>query len=210
MDKIVVLGGGGHAKVVLSILRKMKTWNILGYTDESDRGVLLEATWLGNDQALPHIIRENHPCNAVVGVGSLGPAGRRMRLWELLRSMQFELPAILSPQAIVNSDVSLGKGTVVFDGSVVNTGTTIGECAIINSNSTVEHDCDIGDFVHVAPGATVSGGVKIGRNTMIGAGAVVIQGLTVAENCLIGAGATVVDDCLAPGTYLGTPARRVR
>jgi sugar O-acyltransferase (sialic acid O-acetyltransferase NeuD family) len=209
MDKIVVLGGGGHAKVITSILRKIQAWDIIGYTDAINRGVIVEAVYLGTDESLAELIRQHPECNAAIGMGGIRSTEIRRRLQELVLSLGYSLPCIVSPNGIVNGGVSVGQGTVVFDGSVVNTGTTIGACAIINSNATVEHDCQIGDFVHVAPGATICGGVKVGCNAMIGAGSVILQGLTIAENCIVGAGATVVEDCLVPGTYLGTPARRV-
>jgi len=210
MDRIVVLGGGGHAKVVISILRKSMKWEIIGYTDNSDRGTILGARYLGDDEALPEIVQRDEGCSAVIGVGSVKSSVTRARLRDKLQSLGFELPHIISPGCVVNEGVTIGKGTVLFDGAVVNTGATIGECCIINSNSTVEHDARIGNFVHIAPGATVCGGTTIGNGTLIGAAAAVIEGVTIVENCLIGAGATVIDDCAVPGTYVGTPARRIK
>jgi UDP-perosamine 4-acetyltransferase len=209
MHKIVVLGGGGHAKVIVSILRKMGTWNVLGYTDNIDRGSILGAACLGNDQVLVEIIQKHVECNLVIGVGSVRSAEKRIRIWDFIEPLGFKIPSIISPNGIVNEGVSVGSGTVVFDGSIINTGTIVGSGAIINSNATVEHDCRIADFVHIAPGATICGGVTIGRNSLIGAGSIIVQGLAIAENCIVGAGATVVEDCTVPGTYLGTPARRI-
>ena len=210
MDKIVVVGGGGHAKVLISILKKMKAYEIIGYTDIKNKGNILDVSYLGNDDILSELIKRQKHCSAAIGVGSVNLSEERKRIKNLVESLGFDLPAIVSPNAILNEDVSIGKATVVFDGVVVNSGTRIGECSIINTNSTVEHDCEIGDYVHIAPGATLSGGVKVGNNSFIGTGANIIQSKSICENCFIGAGSTVVENCLTRGTYAGIPAKKVK
>jgi sugar O-acyltransferase (sialic acid O-acetyltransferase NeuD family) len=210
MDRIVVIGGGGHAKVVISVLKK-SAYDIVGYTDGHDRGALLGVPYLGNDGILPEFIK-NHgqPFKAIVGVGKIDVSSRRIALQKELGALGFDFPVIISPHAIVNEEVSLGPGTIIFDGVVVNSGTEIGKACIINSNSTVEHDCHIGENVHIAPGATLSGGVTIGDNCMIGTGANIIQSISICEECLIGAGSNVFRDITSPGIYMGTPARKIR
>lgn len=207
MEKIVVVGGGGHAKVVISLLKKLKRFDILGYVDFEDMGFILGVSYLGSDERLVRI-KERYPmCAAAIGVGCVEIRDRRMRIKEKLESLGFDLPVLISPHAIVNEGVEIGRGTVVMDGVVIQAGTVIGEAAIINTRSSIDHDCRIGDFVHMAPGATLSGGVVVGRNALIGVGATVIQNKTICEDCFIGAGATIVEDCLTPGIFLGTPAR---
>src|SRR5680860_329520 len=202
MSRVVVIGGGGHAKVVVAVLKKLG-FVVAGYTDPRDRGPLLRAAFLGNDEVLEDLIRKDPSCLAVLGTGKLDTSPSRMDLQRAVRSLGYRFPTIRSPQAIVNEEVELGPGTVVFDGAVVNSGTTVGGWSILNTSSTVEHDCVIGENVHVAPGATVSGGVRVGDNCMIGAGATLIHGITVGADCLVGAGSTVVDDLPGPGAYVG-------
>jgi UDP-perosamine 4-acetyltransferase len=208
VDEIVVLGGGGHAAVVLSVLRKLD-WRILGYTDSRDRGPILGVPYLGADGQLAAVIGTHPRCSAVIGVGKIDASPLRGDLQARLGALGFAAPVLVSPDAVVNEAVTLGSGTVVFDGTVVNTGTRCGGLCILNTNCAVEHDCRLGDNVHIAPGATVCGGVTIGDDCMIGAGATVVQEVTVGAGCLVGAGATVVGDLVASGTYAGTPARRV-
>ena len=208
VDEIVVLGGGGHAKVLISVLRKL-SWQIIGYTDDRDRGPILAAAYLGRDDELSGVMGVHPRCAAVVGVGKVDASPRRGCLQARLLELGFRVPVIVSPDAVVNEAVVLGAGTVVLDGAVVNTGAASGGHCILNTNSTVEHDCRLGDNVHVAPGATVCGGVTIGDDCMIGAGATVVQEVTLGAGCLVGAGATVVADLGTPGVYAGSPARRV-
>ncbi|MGE5351525.1 MAG: acetyltransferase [Syntrophothermus sp.] len=207
MEKLVIVGGGGHAKVLISILKKNADYEILGYTDLMDNGSILGIKYLGDDSVLTNIIAKNSGCSAALGIGNISVVNYRKKLARKLEELKFNLPAIVSKTAILNEEVKIGEGTVIFDGAVVNSGTEIGKYSIINSNSTIEHDCTIGEFVHIAPGVTLSGGVKIGNNSMIGTGASVIQSIVITDNCMIGAGAAVVNDCTVPGTYLGVPAR---
>jgi sugar O-acyltransferase (sialic acid O-acetyltransferase NeuD family) len=208
MHRIVVIGGGGHAKVLISVLKKT-IYEIVGYTDRQDRGAILGVSYLGNDDILLDLIRNHAQCNAIIGLGKIDASGLRNTLQKECEKLGFNFPTIVSPQAVINEEVKLGGGTVVFDGVVVNSGTETGRACILNTNCTIEHDCRIGDNVHIAPGATLSGGVDIGSNCMIGTGANVIQSICIEANSLIGAGSTVVKDISVPGTYVGNPARQI-
>jgi sugar O-acyltransferase (sialic acid O-acetyltransferase NeuD family) len=210
MAVIAVVGGGGHAKVVVNVLRKLNRYEILGYTDLQDRGVVLGSRYLGPDTSLRALSAGNEKLNIVIALGQVGLGEPRYELWTRLRSPVVSFPFIVSPNAIVNEEVSGGEGAVVMDGAVINCGATIGLGAIVNTNSTIEHDVTLADWVHVAPGATISGCVTIGRFSMIGAGATVIEGIHIASGCMVGAGATVVHDLTEPGVYVGCPARRIK
>lgn len=209
-DAVVVIGGGGHAKVVISILRKLKRHRILGYTDLKDNGLVLGVSYLGSDRELAAVAAKRKKVNAVLAVGQVGLGEQRYELWMRLRSLDLSFPLIVSPDAIVNEEVSGGEGAVVMDGAVINSGANIGRGAIVNTNSTIEHDVVLEDWVHVAPGVTISGGVTVGRFSMIGAGATVIEGRKIAASCMVGAGAIVVGDLTEPGVYVGSPARRIK
>jgi sugar O-acyltransferase (sialic acid O-acetyltransferase NeuD family) len=210
MDRIVVVGGGGHAKVLISVLKKSGSYELIGYTDVRDSGELLGIPYLGTDSVLEKMKETIADCCAAVGVGKVEVNAKRLGIVDRLVGLGFRLPVVISPHAVVNEDVTIGDGSVIFDGAVVNTGARIGRASIINTNSTVEHDCIIGDNVHLAPGANLSGGVSVGHNCMIGTGANIIQGIAICADCLIGAGSTVVKDITIPGTYAGIPASRIR
>ena len=209
MTNIVVIGGGGHARVLLSILQKIPETNPLGYTALHDAGPLLGVPYLGTDEILAGLIGRIEHCAALIGLGNVHGGTVRARLREFVERLGYVLPAVVSPDAVVCKNVTIGSGTVIMDGAVVNVGTVVGECSVLNTNCTVDHDCVIGDYVHIAPGATLSGGVHVGNNTLVGVGATVIQSITISNNCLIGAGATVVSNLDEPGTYIGIPARRI-
>jgi sugar O-acyltransferase (sialic acid O-acetyltransferase NeuD family) len=208
IKEVVVIGGGGHARVLVAVLHKLP-WRIVGYTDARDRGDLLGTPYLGDDSMLPAVLAAHHRCCAAVGVGKIETSRWRSDLLQHIAALGFELPAVVSPDAVVNEHVRLGEGSVVFDGAVVNSGSDLGPGCIVNTHATVEHDCRAAENVHIASGATVCGGVSIGAHSVIGAGSTVIQSLSICAGCLVGAGAVVTGDLTAPGTYVGAPAERL-
>jgi sugar O-acyltransferase (sialic acid O-acetyltransferase NeuD family) len=206
---MVIIGGGGHAKVLISVLRKLP-WTIVGYTDRRDAGVLLGTHWLGTDEVLTSLLAERPGCAALVGIGKVDAGSVRAEVQQRVAGLGFALPVVISPQAVVNEGLTLGAGTMVFDGAIVNSGASVGAACIINTGSIVEHDCVLGADVHIGPGATVSGGSRVGEHSMIGAGATVIHGVSICGGCLIGAGAVVTKDLVQAGVYAGVPVRRIR
>jgi len=203
MDKIIIIGGGGLAKVVISILRKVNKYEICGYTDTVDRGSVLQVPYLGDDVFLEKLLKTDKIKNAVIGVGGIGDTSLRRNLETKLREMGFVFPSVVSPYAILNDEVSIAEGTIVMDGVVINSGTKIGIFNILNTCSSIDHDCKIGNFVQIAPGAVLCGGVEVGNDSFIGAGSTIIQSRIITDNCVVGAGAVVVKDCLKAGKYFG-------
>lgn len=212
MKDIVVLGGGGHAKVLISILNKLKCFSLIGYTDIEHKGDVLGVGYLGCDDKLKEIIADYPGCAAAIGLGmnNIADAVKRRGMYTFLKELGYEVPAIVSPTAIVNEDVDIADGTVVMDGVVINSGTKIHECAILNTGCSVDHDCQLAEFAHVGPGATLCGGVKIGNNSLIGAGSTINPLITISAECVIGSGSVVVKDCTEPGTYAGVPVRKLK
>jgi len=205
MDEIIIIGGGGHSKVVISILKKIGRYKIIGYTDIKDKGPILGVKYIGNDEDATQF----NVFTAAIGIGILDNFKIRYGVINNYIKAGFNFPSIISPYAIINEEVFIGEGTVVMDGVIINSGTRIGNFSIINTGSSIDHDCKIGDFVHIAPGVTLSGGVQVGDNSLIGIGSTIIQYKTIAENCIIGAGTVVIRDCLESGKYVGMPMRRI-
>lgn len=202
-----VLGGGGHARVLIHALKRLGH-SVHGYTALSDEGEFMQTPYLGTDEAFEQLRVPLSSCVAL-GIGKTGVQSRRLDLLDKLQSLGFRVPVVLAPGAVCHDGVQTGEGTVVLDGAVIVIGSRLGRACIVNTNATVDHDCVLGDDVHIAPGATLSGGVEIGDRCMIGTGANLIQAIRVCADCMIGAGATVVRDISIPGVYVGSPARRI-
>jgi len=191
-NSIILIGGGGHGRVVIDAIKSAKSFNIYGILDPSLRrnSIISGVKVIGPDGMLP-ILFKNGIKNAFISVGSIGDHEPRKKIYGNLKKIGFRLPSVVHPKAVVAGDVRLGEGAFVAAGAILNPGVKIGRNAIINTRSSVDHDCGIGDFVHVAPGAVLSGGVKIKEGAHIGTGASVIQNIKIGKNAMIGAGQTV-------------------
>ncbi|WP_263841478.1 acetyltransferase [Salinibacter sp.] len=201
----VILGGGGHAQVILSTLRRLSC-QILGYTDPSSNASLAaEVEYLGGDEAL----REFDPDEVMlaVGVGSTRDTALRTRLFNGAHTEKFDFPPIVHPEAFVAPEVNLEEGAQVMAGAIVQPGTKLKENVVINTNATIDHDCNVRAHVHVSPGATLSGEVILEEGAHVGTGASIIQDIRVGAGSTIGAGAVVIDDVPPNSTVIGVPAR---
>jgi len=209
---IVGIGAGGHARVLLDILRKLPEFEVVGLTEN------LRELWeekidgvpvLGGDDQLEKLRRSGVQA-AFVGVGSVGDPAIRVRLFELARDVGFEFPCIVHPRACVSDRAVLGGGVQVMAEAVVNPGADVGANTILNTGAIVEHDTKIGGHSHIAPRCVIGGGAKIGSRCHLGIGAVIREGLEVGDGALVGAGAVVVRD-VAPGDVVfGVPAKPKR
>lgn len=195
----ILLGAGGHAKVLLSLARALGL-EVMGVCDPELarqgaaewRGVRI----LGDDTALDLI----DPGSVVLinGIGQLVRGSLRQTVHQTMRHKGFHFATLLHPAAWVDRDVLLGEGVQVMAGVVIQAGSSIGESCIVNTNASIDHDCFLSKHIHVAPGATICGGVKIEEDAFIGAGATIIQGLTIGARAVVGAGAVVIRD-VKPG-----------
>jgi len=207
MPDVVVIGGGGHAKVLIAVLAKLGE-SLRGYVDPVDRGPVLGVPYLGDDEVLKDLAGE--PFRLALGIGVNAVSSLRGALVAAAEEAGFGFITAVSPDACVHDSARIGAGSMVFDGAVVQPDVTIGRFAILNTACSVDHDCEIGDFAHVAPGVSLGGGVRVGENSLVGIGASVNPALRIGRDCRIGAGAVVAQDCLEPGSYVGVPARRLR
>ena len=208
MKEIVVIGGGGHAKVIISILKRLKEYEISGYTDKKDKGPILGVKYLGDDSILINIKEKNK--HSVLGIGQIKTAAVRLKIVESLKKIGYDFPVIIAPTAIINEDVSIAEGSVVMDGVVINAGTKIGKFSIINTNCSIDHDCILGDYNHIAPGVTLSGNVKTGDRVLLGTGSCVIQEKKIVSDCIVAAGSSVQKSLVKSGIYRGNPAKFIK
>lgn len=207
--KVVGLGAGGHAKVVIEILRCHESYELVGLLDakrELQGKSVLGVPVLGDDNLLPALKPEG-VCHFFVGLGSIGDTRPRQRLFEL--ALQYEMKPVdaIHPQAIISPSAELGEGVTIMAGAVINACARLGANVIVNTGAVVEHDCVIGDHVHIATGARLASTVQVGKGAHIGAGATVRQCITIGEGATVGAGAVVVKDVPPHTVVVGVPAR---
>jgi sugar O-acyltransferase (sialic acid O-acetyltransferase NeuD family) len=209
MDKIIVIGGGGHAKVVIDALLASGKYKIAAVLDPALRkgAEVLGVKVAGGDNELPRFFRSGVK-NCIIAIGSVGDISQRGKLYLKAEETGFNFPVLIHPKAIVSKYSCLGDGTFVAAGAVVNAGAVVGINCIINTGAVVEHDCRLGDFVHISPNATLCGNVTVNDGAHVGAGSTVIEGLSIGKNALIGAGSMVAGNVGDGWLCYGVPARK--
>lgn len=203
---VVILGAGGHARVLLETLRACGV-PVLGFIAPSAEGSRLgDVAWLGSDDGLTDL---GDDVEIVNGVGSVGPVVRRVAAYESASALGLRFRTVVHPRAFVDSTAELADGVQVLAGAIVGAGARIGADVIINTGAIVEHDSQVGAHSHIASGALLAGDVSIGESTHVGLGARVIQGISVASSSVVGAGAVVIRDVRSGTTVVGVPAREL-
>lgn len=202
MKNVVIIGTGGHAKVVADIVLSAKDHLIGFLTSDNDISDFMGWPVLGNDADYIKFM----DCHFVIAIGN---PDVRERISNSMDCAKW-YTAIHPTASISSVQTFIGSGSVIMANAVINPYAQIGEHCIINSGATVEHDNIIGDFVHVSVKAGLAGTVRIGKRAWIGVGATVSNGVSICQDCMIGAGAVVVKNIEVPGTYVGVPAHRIK
>ena len=202
--RTVVLGAGGHAKVVLEAIWAMGTLEVVGLL-ATDPGcdTLLGVPVLGDDAMLP-ALRGQGVAAVVVALG-----GNRLRdrIATRVHELGFELPVVIHPAAHVSPSAQVEAGAVIMARACIGPMARIGALGIINTNAIVEHDNSIGRAAHVAPGVAMAGTVTVGERALIGVGSAVRPGITIGADAVVGAGSAVIADVPAHAVVAGAPAR---
>lgn len=209
-DKFVVLGAGGHAKIILDILT-LNQKIISGLTDAvmHSGDMCMGFPVLGNDDILSELYSKGTR-SAAIGIGHVGNPEIRNRVYEVAKKIGFSFPNVIHPMTYIANTVHMGEGNMFGAYCTVNPDTNIGDVCIINTGSVIEHEVIIGNGVHIAPHATVLGASHIGDNTFVGAGSVILQGVHIGDNCIIGAGSIVLKDVKDNSVIVGNPGRFVK
>lgn len=203
---LVIIGGGGHAKVILDLIRQCNDYKAVGFTAPNQNSPLSESglKYFGDDTCLPELFRQGIT-NAVMGFADINNTLRQEK-FETIRKWGFAFPPLVHPSATLANNVVINDGTIVMAKAVVNAGTIIDTNVIINTGAIVEHDCILENSAQIGPGAILCGGVIVGKKAFIGAGACVIPQKRVGSSAVIGAGSIVLHDVKDNTTVFGNPA----
>lgn len=199
MDKpIVILGAGGHGKVLFDICR-VSDQTVRGFLDKDIAGPVHDLPVLGDDALL------DDAAFVAAHRFALGVGDRNIhkRLAALVADKGGSLATLVHPGAILSQSVTLGSGSVVMAGAVINIDSRLGACCIVNTRASIDHDCALGDHVQISPGATLAGGVSCGDDVFVGSGATILPAVTIGARTFVGGGATVNRDLPADKTVVG-------
>lgn len=208
MNKLLIIGGGGHSTVVLDTAISMNKFSKISFVDDDEEKrfdkKLKFADYIGTcKNALnPNIFNDYK--NVFI---ALGDNQSRYEWHQKLFNLNYNFPSLVHPSAVVSEFSSINIGSVIFANAVIQANSSIGNFSIINTSATVDHDCNIGDFSHIAPGVNIAGGVSIGNKCFVGTGSSLIPNISVGCNVIVGAGSTVLNDLPDDITAFGNPAK---
>jgi len=201
--QVIVLGAGGHAKVVANALR-LSGQDIVGFiAPELKQGrEFLGSTVLGDEQ----VLNSFSPDDVVLvnGIGAMPDKDARWRVASQMRERGYSFASIIHPAAIIAPDVDLDEGVQVMAGSIIQPGVRVGRDTIINTGVLLDHDCQVEKECHLAPGVVCSGGVRVGEGVHLGTGSVVIQNVSIGRSSVIAAGSIIYRDVSESITFIQT------
>jgi UDP-perosamine 4-acetyltransferase len=206
---LVIIGAGGHGRVVLDILRAAGNHNPVGFIDANTalgESSISQLPVIGAPNQLPRL-KQKKVRGAIVAIGD---NRTRMRYMQMLDELGFELIQAIHPAASVAASASLGRNAVVCAGGIVCADVRLDDCVIVNTGAVVDHECVIRAGAHICPGAVLAGRVNVAEEAFVGLGARVLQCLSVGQGAVVGAGAVVIADVPAGATVVGVPARVIK
>ena len=197
MNRLIVVGAGGHGKVIADIALKNEYSDIY-FIDDNVSGECMGFPIIGTSEKLEAL--NDGKTDFVIGIG------KNVTRRRVAQTHDVPWVTLIHPSAQIAYGVSIGKGTVVMAGAVINACAKVGEHCIVNTRAVIEHDNVLENFVHISPSATLGGTVSIGEGSHIGICASVRNNISICSDCTVGVGAVVVKDIEKSGTYIGVPA----
>ncbi len=208
--RILLIGAGGHARVVADILlccrREGQEVELLGFLDDNPAVSGKEILGFPVLGGLEDVDRHEHDALII----AIGNCRIRQHLYTSLKARGHSFHTAIHPSAVIAADSRIGEGCMVCAGAIVNTGSVVGVNTILNTCCSVDHDNKVGDHVHIAPGVRLGGNVSVGAGSLVGIGAVVMPQTSVGEECSVGSGAVVHRSLPGGVVAVGVPARVIR
>jgi sugar O-acyltransferase (sialic acid O-acetyltransferase NeuD family) len=200
---LILIGAGGHAHACIDVIEQQGGYQITGLIGMPDEmhDYHLGYAVIGTEADLPELVKTVP--YALIALGQIKTSEHRIRLYQHLVALGFQLPTIIAPSAYVSRHASIGAGTIVTHGVIVNAGVRVGKNCIINTRALLEHDVTIADHCHISTGAIINGNTTIGCGSFVGSGSVIKQGASLGQNCLVGMGLSVLTNLLDNAQFVG-------
>lgn len=211
MKNIILVGGAGHAKVVMDIIEQEGKYNIVGIFDRPEKigTEVYGYPVLDEEKNLPQYLQQ---LNIQGGIIAIGDNFIRKKVSKTINSLipDFTFVNAIHPSAQVGKNVKLGMGIVMVAGSVVNADSIVGDHCILNTNSSLGHEGVMKNFSSLSSNATIGGGGEIGECSVVALSATVLHNKKVGDHTVIGSGSLVNKDI--PGEVLayGTPCKIIQ
>ena len=201
--KLLLIGSGGHANSCIDVIEQEGKFEIGGLVGLPNQVGTKHFGYevIGTDSELESFLVQFK--FALVTVGQIESTKARIRLYERIKTIGFNIPNIKSKSAYVSNHAIISDGTIIMHNAIVNSGVHIGENCIINTSSLIEHDVKISNHCHISTGVTVNGGVQIGSNTFIGSRSVIRENLSIGDNCVVGMGTILLNSMSSESKAIG-------
>ena len=199
-NRLIIIGAGGHGKVIADIALKIGYTNIV-FADDNAEGFCMNFPISYKISEIES--QDDGNTDFVIAIGN-----NKVRK-QISEEHRLNYVTLVHPSAQIGINVNIGVGTVVMATAVINPCATIGKHCIINTSAIVEHDNVIENYVHISPNAALGGTVHIGEETHVGIGATVKNNINICKNCVIGAGAVVVKNINKSGIFVGIPTKKI-
>jgi sugar O-acyltransferase (sialic acid O-acetyltransferase NeuD family) len=202
-SNLILIGAGGHARSCIDVIEQQDYFQIAGLVGSPEQRDAQYADYgyavIGADSDLFTLAKIYQ--YALIAIGQIQSAKHRVRLYQHVKQLGYQLPTIIAPTAYVSRHATIGEGSIVMHGAIVNAGAYIGTNCIINSRALIEHDARVGDHCHISTGAILNGGVSVGSESFIGSGSVTMHGITIGNGCIVDMGVSIRHN-LADQTHL--------
>lgn len=207
-EKVIIIGDGGHAKIVIDILQMMDCYELVGVTSiDKNKGSFYGLPILGNDNILEEYYKKGIK-NIAIGIGGFRDNKLRTKIFNNFESKGFNIINAIHPKSIISNSVTLGKGVVIFAGVILNSEVMVGNNVIIATGSTIDHETKIENHCLISAGVTVGANVEIGEGTLCALGSKLISEIRIGSNVLVAAGAVVVSDMPHNSRVFGIPGKQ--
>lgn len=209
-QRVLILGAGGHGRVVLDILLQTRDYEVAGFLDNNldIQGRRIDGIPVcGRIDDVTDRVRELSAAGVIIAIGD---NGTRRGLARRMHHEGIPLISAIHPAANLAHNATVGRNVVISAGAIVCANCQIGDSTILNTGAIVDHQTMVGEGSHICPGVRIAGRVKIEAGTFIGIGATVVPRVTLGCECIVGAGAVVIEDVPPMATVVGVPARPIK
>lgn len=167
---LLILGAGGHGKVVLDVAESMKCYENIHFLDDGKE--------IGEEVLGHQVVGKIAECHLHIkdytdAIVALGNNEIRLELTKKLKELGYHVPILVHPTSAVSQYTTIKEGTVIMPQAVINADSKIGKACIINTGAIIEHDCIVGDGSHIAYRAVLGGGAKVGCKVLVDIGSIV-------------------------------------
>lgn len=191
LNKLILIGGGGHCKSCIDVIESTKSFDIVGVLDTKEKigQKVLNYEIIGGDEDIERYVNEGY--SFLITIGQIKTADLRVKIFENIKALNAKIATIVSPLAYVSKHAEISEGTIVLHHAIINAGAKVGKNCIINTKSLIEHDAVVKDHCHISTGAIVNGESVINEKSFIGSNSTVVQCISVSAGSFINAGKLV-------------------